>query len=88
MKKEAEKLLALLLDVWGSALATEEEQRECAGAGMRADDGADIVDDDVLYLEFIADHACEVFGVLLRVAMGDEDDLLFWAFSVAHSLLL
>ena len=56
-------------------MRSDKEDGNDARAGMRADDGADIVDDDVLDRGQGTDLLGGVFRVLDAVAVADEDGL-------------
>ena len=58
------------------AVRCQEEQRHGARAGMRSDDGVDVVDADVFDAETFADLLLEPFRIIDAIAMGDEDRLL------------
>lgn len=57
-------------------MGADEEDGNDAGAGVGADDGADIVDDDILDRGQGADLFGSVLCVLNAVAVADEDGLL------------
>ena len=59
----------------GSALSAQIKQGQGAGAGVGADDGAHIVDADVLGAEALPDHLGHGLRVLQAVAVADEDGL-------------
>ena len=59
------------------SLGAEEEQRHGAGAGVRADDGIDIVDQHIFDVQTLAALIRDVFRVLDAVAVGDIDGLIF-----------
>lgn len=63
--------------LWASALRSEEEQGQCAGAGVRADDRADVVDLDARDVQAAADLLRQEFRVCKAVTVADEDGLLF-----------
>ena len=60
----------------GSALSAQIKQGQGAGAGVGADDRADIVDDDVLDRGQGADLFGRVFRILDAVAVANENGLL------------
>ena len=56
-------------------MCTEEEDRHNAGSCMRADDRADIVDDDGLRAGLLSDEAGGILRVVDAVAVADENGL-------------
>ena len=57
------------------SFCAEEEDGDHAGAGMRADDGADVVDNDILDRRALADVVGDEFRVVVAVAVADEHRL-------------
>lgn len=60
------------------SLPAEEKQGDCAGAGVGADDRADVVDDHRFPdAEAPLDLPSYKLGILQRIAVADENRLLF-----------
>ena len=59
-----------------STLCGEEEQRDGAGAGVRADDRADDLNDDLLRMQTLLHQLCKELRIFLAVAVADKDGLL------------
>ena len=60
-----------------SAVRAHVEQSDDAGAGMGADDRANMVEHETLDGNFLSDHVGQQAGLVLAVAVGDVDGLLF-----------
>ena len=58
-----------------SAVSAEEEYCQCAGSGVRTDNGTRIIYHYIFDAQTLADKVCRVFGILDAVAVADEHGL-------------
>ena len=59
-----------------SAVFAKEEQSQCAGACVRADDCAHMIDVDMLDTQLFCQNVGQILGILNAVAVTDEDGVV------------